>query len=150
MPDGRRDILRGSKNMLLKNGWKQKVIRIKPDYYEVCSFLEYYVLKIKKDSYQFFDELFNDSIDFIMQDGFKYEIKKYKPMRKNKGFLLSPDTLQKFFNCYDLISSYYDKNGITFLKSEFTELLIYLYVKRNLSDEEKSMLDADWGFEKIT
>lgn len=137
--------------MLLDNGWKQKVIRIKPDYFEVCTFLEYHVLKLKKDSYQFFDEIFNDSIDFIMQEGVLYEIKKYKPMRKNKGFLLPPSTLKKFLNCYELTNSYYEKKkNKTILKSEFTELLLYLYVQRNLSEEEKNMLNIDWGFDKIT
>lgn len=128
---------------LLQNGWSQKTFRIKKEYIEVCSFLDYYSMKNNIDRKIFFNDLFKYSLTDIMNNGFKYNIIPYEKRRVPKGFLMEEET-------YDDIKIYHKfvSNKLTqkLHVGEFIELLIYIYCINNIDED----LNVDWGIKKTT
>lgn len=131
--------------------WKQKIIRLREDYIEVCTFLEYYAQKNKIEKHVFYNNLFKYSLDYLINNGFSYVIEDYESLRKGKGFFLKEDTINYFYETYMFASKYFLKKfRKKLLLAEFTELLIYIYCVNKLSNKEINMLDIDWGIEKIS
>lgn len=135
------------KSDFLNNGWIQKTVRIRKDYIKVCSFLDYIKCNLDPNGkYGFFDSLFNYSMDFINQNGFKYKIKRYKGEGKRtpKGFLMKETTFEIIDISYKMYSRFHD-----IYVAEYYELLLYIYCKNKLSEKDKELLgQIDWGIEE--
>ncbi|WP_031368496.1 hypothetical protein [Clostridium botulinum] len=136
----------GKKSDFLNNGWVQKTVRISKDYMKVCSFLDYIKSNLDQDDkYSFFDNLFNYSMDFINQNGFRYKIKRRKGEGKRipKGFLMKETTYETINISYQMYSRFND-----IYIAEYYELLLYIYCNNKLSERDKELLgQIDWGIE---
>jgi len=137
------------KKDLLKVGWKQKIIRLRPDYIKLCTYLEFHAEKLQQDRYTFFDNLFKYSIEQIQEKGIIYAIEVYEPLRTGKGFLLSEKVTDEFEDTYKFVSNYYMKKlNKKLLVAEFTELLLYIYVMDRCTEDELRLIDFDFGIKK--
>lgn len=136
-----------SRNTLIQLGWKQKIFRLRPDYINICTYLDFHASKTGKDIYYYYDQLFLFSFDHLSQYGFNYNIENFKPLRTNKGFFLSPSTLNRFFSCYNFYSYHFSDNfERNLLVAEFVELLLYIYINYNLtSDENMCLQQFEYG-----
>lgn len=134
----------------MQSGWIQRIVRIRPDYIRLCSFLEFISDKKGIDKPQFFNEVFLYSLNSITDKGFNYNIEEYKPRRKPKGFLMEQDTSDTIDTTYDFYSKIFQKkyNRILYI-ADFVELLLYIYAINNLTESELQALDLEWGIEKV-
>lgn len=134
------------KEHLLKTGWRQRIVRIRESYIDICLYLEFYASKIQIDKKKIFDEVFNFSINHISENGFKYNISAYDKKRTPKGFLIDNNTsndLDKYYDFYREILFKKEYKKLYF--AEFVELLIYIYCVNHLEKSELKLLENKFG-----
>lgn len=126
--------------------WKQRVIRIRPDYFKVLTYLEFQADKQGVERHAYINNVVRFSLDFLVENGIRYEIEEYEPMRKGKGFFLKKETFNLFDERYKLVSNYYlSKYLKKLLVAEFMELIIYIYCINQLTEDELKLIDINWG-----
>lgn len=128
----------------------QRIVRIKPDYLAVCSYLDFIAKKNKRDLCEFYNDLFISSLDYISKNGFKYYIIPYKPRRTPKGLQMLDKTSSSIDDAYKFLSNIYYGNHMKKLYiAEFIELLLYIYVMNNLSEAEIENIGIEFGIKKL-
>jgi hypothetical protein len=137
------------KKNLLEEGWKQRIVRVRADYIKLCSFLEFYADRNNIDRHTFFDGIFRYSLSTIMKSGLVYDIEVYEPRRIPKGFFIAPETDDEFNLVLEMMQSYFSKKlSRKLLVCELTELVLYIYSTKHLSEADLSYLNIDFGIKK--
>lgn len=132
----------------LEKGWEQVTVRVSENYHKVHSFLNYKYINEKLGK-KIIDNALIYSLDRLVVDGFKYKIIPFKGTREPKGFTLKETTTKKVKYYYNFYSLFYEeKFGKKLFYSEFIELLIYIYCKNYLDDNDKKYLSISWYVEE--
>jgi hypothetical protein len=137
-------------NTLTDKPWVKKIIRIKKDYIKLCEYLDFLASKKGIDYRLFISQAFDFSMNYLVEQGFCYEIDYYKNRRHPKGFSITPATSDNFDNNLSFYSDmFYRKFKRKLFVSEFTELLLYIYAINNIKESELKEIDVSWGIEKV-
>ncbi|MEG2609142.1 MAG: hypothetical protein RSA91_00540 [Bacilli bacterium] len=111
--------------------WKQRTFRIREEAIEIYTYLEYKAVAGGLSKYALFDKIVEESITDILKNNPPISIKDFNSKREVKGFTISTEIeeiLEKLIGINDL--------G----KGEVVEILIGLYAKNNLTEEELKSL----------
>ncbi|MGN9163476.1 hypothetical protein [Clostridium sulfidigenes] len=132
-----------------KQGWNQKIVRLREEYRTLCTFIDFFAKETGRDSIKIYEELVNFSLDYIAYNGFHYIItEEFTGRREPKGLLLSSDTQKRFkvdFNNYKNLCM--RMHGKKLTVGEFTELLIFIYCMNNFEERHKKYVGyMKWGF----
>jgi len=128
----------------------RKVIRINPKYIIICDFLDFYAGYKGKSKFEFYNDLFNYSLQKLSGD-IGYEFKKSPESNYGitRSFFLNKKT-------YDLLHSTYKKSLGLYKKlyddylslGNFTELVLYVYITDNIDKNILNLFKFDFGIKK--
>lgn len=128
----------------------QRIIRLKDGYLKLCSFLEFKAQTMEKERSDFYNELFRFSLDHLRENGFTYTIDKYDKVRKPKGISLSTEMSEDLDASYNFFSFFFRKKYKRKLYiGEFVELILYIYAQNFLKENERNLLNINYGIKAV-
>jgi hypothetical protein len=129
----------------------RKVIRINQKYIVICDFLDFYTGYKGKSKFEFYNNLFNYSLNKI-SGGIGYKFKKSSTLVYGitRSFFLNKKT-------YDLLNTIYKKSQQLYKYlyddylslGNFTELILYIYITDNIDKNILNLFKFDFGIKKI-
>jgi hypothetical protein len=112
----------------------RKVIRISQKYIVLCDFLDFYAGYEEKNKFEFYNDLFNYSLNKVSGDiGYKFKKPSGRVYGITRSFFLNKKT-------YDLLNTIYNKSQKLYRSlyddylslGNFTELILYVYITDNI------------------
>jgi hypothetical protein len=130
----------------------RKVIRISQNYIVLCDFLDFYAGYKEKNKFEFYNDLFNYSLNKVSGDiGYEFRKPSEKVYGITRSFFLNKKT-------YDLLNTIYNKSQKLYRSlyddylslGNFTELILYIYITDNIDKKILNLFKFDFGIKKIT
>jgi len=129
----------------------RKVIRISQNYIVLCDFLDFYAGYKEINKFEFYNDLFNYSLNKISGDiGYKFKKPPITVYGITRSFFLNKKT-------YDLLNTKYNKSQQLYKSlyddylslGNFTELILYIYITDNIDKKILNLFKFDFGIKKI-
>jgi hypothetical protein len=129
----------------------RKVIRISQNYIVLCDFLDFYAGYKEINKFEFYNDLFNYSLNKVSGDiGYKFRKPSEKVYGITRSFFLNKKT-------YDLLNTIYNKSQKLYRSlyddylslGNFTELILYIYITDNIDKKILNLFKFDFGIKKI-
>jgi hypothetical protein len=130
----------------------RKVIRINQNYIVLCDFLDFYAGYKEINKFEFYNDLFNYSLNKISGDiSYKFKKPSASVYGITRSFFLNKKT-------YDLLSKIYNKSRKLYKSlyddylslGNFTELILYVYITDNTDKKILNLFKFDFGIKRIT
>lgn len=130
----------------MPSSWVKNIIRVRSEYITACNYLDFIASKRDIDKREFMSHVFDYSLEKLSKKFYAFNFNSKKVMRIPKGFSISPEVQDKFNKLYNSYNQYYlDKLDKNLYTAEFTELLIYIFCHDNLSPDDITHIDINWG-----
>jgi hypothetical protein len=132
--------------------YNRKVIRISQAYIVLCDFLDFYAGYKEINKFEFYNYLFNYSLNKISGDiGYKFKKSSTSVYGITRSFFLNKKT-------YDLLGVIYNKSQKLYKSlyddylslGNFTELILYIYITDNIDKKILNLFKFDFGIKRIT
>jgi hypothetical protein len=129
----------------------RKVIRISQNYIVLCDFLDFYAGYKEKNKFEFYNDLFNYSLNKVSGDiGYKFKKPSVRVCGITRSFFLNKKT-------YDLLNTTYNKSQKLYKSlyndylslGNFTELILYIYINDNIDKKILNLFKFDFGIKRI-
>ena len=129
----------------------RKVIRISQNYIVLCDFLDFYAGYKEINKFEFYNDLFNYSLNKISGDiGYKFKKPSVSVYGITRSFFLNRNTYEQLNTIYNKSQQLYKSLYDDYLSlGNYTELILYIYITGNIDKKILNLFNFDFGIKKI-